>query len=189
MTQDGLTFFGQWTPGKRAALEAVTKARGENDWIFTTGLYRGERFYSARRAGWEPYECQLYVRDGFDRFLLNVANEQRDANGQKPVVIEEGNQEGRYFSPPRFATLKEMGQRLGLNVPGIANIKVWYDATQDFHILAFDVDGSHYEIRYYKVFCATKDNQRKWGQEKHFGFERHVLEQFFIHGNHRRWVV
>ena len=107
--------------------------------------------------------------------------------------IKIGSLAGRerwYQTTQHIDTLKDIAKDIvGRGLPA-TNFKLWYDRDHDFHHLAFDLDGSHYDIRYYKIFGVTKDRCTGFMSEKHFGrYDDHEIVWFFARGAHREWKV
>lgn len=75
--------------------------------------------------------------------------------------------------------------------PAVAatNFRIWYDQQHDFHHLEFDLEGDHYDIRYYKVFAITKNKNTEFLAEKLFNYVTSRVSDFFHRGKHREWVV
>lgn len=193
-TPTGNHYICDWCDDEVFEVEKVLAAKGQDGWRLETGEYEGERYRTARRENW-PYTYAIYVRDGFDRFLRYLREDQRDEKGEKPVTVTLGNQEGPYFPPNSFKMMVEMAHTLSKIVPGIDDVKVWYDAFDDYTKIAFKVDGDSYQIRYYKVFAATKNDKTGWDEErtcdreKNFYIHSYKVENFFRMGKHRNWTV
>jgi hypothetical protein len=110
--------------------------------------------------------------------------------GSKPPLdIKVGNREGLYFSQGLWDRLQDVANELAGKVEGITDWEMWYDASEDFHHLAFRLDGSRYDIRLYKVFCVTKDGARDFLKEKNFARRDWELVDFFAFGRYRDWSV
>lgn len=56
----------------------------------------------------------------------------------------------RHFGPVVFNVLK--------SIEGILYPRIWYDTRSGFNHFAFDLDGSHYDLRYYKSFGVIKNH-------------------------------
>lgn len=74
--------------------------------------------------------------------------------------------------------------------PGLAatGFRLWYDAEYDFHHLAFELEGDHYDVRFYKVFGLTKNLDYDFVRGRTFPYAM-SLASFFHEGRHRTWVV
>lgn len=116
-------------------------------------------------------------------------------SGEGPAPVPDGktwfgNAEGPHMSQTRrdnaiIPLLLEM-RRVA---PGIANVRVFYDRYKDFDHLAFDLDGSHYDIYHYKVFCLIKDGWTGFMSTRNFGYRHWDLVDVFAFGRHRDWKV
>jgi hypothetical protein len=83
--------------------------------------------------------------------------------------ITYGNREGQYFTEWRFDILKDL---LNLIHTGpcpphtetveLAEVKIWYDAREDFHRLSFQARGHLVEVQLYKVLSSKIDGKEHW---------------------------
>ena len=101
------------------------------------------------------------------------------------VSIAFGNKEGS--SELHWNTLTGLAQDLTDVCPEITNLTLWYDKQQDFHHLSFNLDGDHYDIRYYKIFVVTKNDWDTFLNRNLFGRSSFSLIDFFRNGKHREW--
>lgn len=106
-------------------------------------------------------------------------------------VIRMGTLEGRsrlYNSTYHLDELKALAKNLvngRYGRPGIKaeNFYLYYDKGTDFHRLEFDLNGAHYNIRFYKVYAVTKNGIDDFDYCKLFNHHRSVVEDFFLGAN------
>lgn len=87
-----------------------------------------------------------------------------DVNGnvvRKPLKIEEGPKEGRYFTQWRWDELVVLADEIFQTVPAATTWRIWYDPSDDYHRLSFMVGVDYFEIRYYKIFALTKNGDER----------------------------
>jgi hypothetical protein len=185
--QTEIQFHRDWPKELIPRVREAVQGKGD-DWEFVTDFYENERYFIARRKDW-PCETDIYVRDGFERFLKVLKEDERDENGQKKVAIEKGSREGKYYNEWAFGMMEEVALSIGTCIHGVENLKVWYDQIHDYTCLEFDVDGSHYLVRHYKIFSCEKNGVQRYENVRHFGSSKYALIQFFRFGKHRRWEV
>lgn len=136
-----------------------------------------------------------------DRLVLRLVDGQLDwgvvrehENGtvcwqevRKPPEIEFGSRKGTHFSQGRWDKLIGLANELAEEGVAIQNVKIWYDKNEDYHRLAFDVDGDHYDIRYYKAFYIIKNDWPSIWDGKNFAQRDWDIVEFFKSGKHRNW--
>lgn len=106
-------------------------------------------------------------------------------NQQNPQKLNFGPLEGTYFSSSKYrSVVKPLAEQLLSEVEGIANVRLWYNRREDFIYIGFDLDGNHYQIRYYKTYALYKN----YGERKLFGPFSHQVLNFFKAGNHTKMV-
>ncbi len=94
------------------------------------------------------------------------------------VPIQYGNLSGQYFTQWRIDMLEELIDRVvycyrDTPIIEVSDVRIWYDASQDFHRLEFRSGGHVIEVRYYIVFSAKIDGRDGWT-----GCPRYQLGEF-----------
>lgn len=83
------------------------------------------------------------------------------------IPVEYGNMEGQYFTQWRIDLLNELLQTIVFaydETPLVAveDVKIWYDADEDFHRMTFTAAGTLFAVRLYKVFSVTVHGADLW---------------------------
>lgn len=99
------------------------------------------------------------------------------------IPVEYGNLTGQYFTQWRIHRLLDLLQLLVYcysNTPlvEIADVKIWYDADEDFHRMSFSapVTGKVIAVRLYKVLTCEVDGVTTWQ-----GCPRDMVGEFAKH--------
>lgn len=71
----------------------------------------------------------------------------------------------------------------------IKNMRMWYDAYEDFSHIEFDIAKDHYDIRFYKAYRVFKNHQPLLNESHLFGRESHRLVVFFERNEQDYWHV
>jgi hypothetical protein len=83
------------------------------------------------------------------------------------IPVEYGNMEGQYFTQWRIDLLNEFLCTIVFaycDTPLVAveDVKIWYDAAEDFHRMTFTSAGKRFAVQFYKVFSVTVDGADLW---------------------------
>lgn len=83
------------------------------------------------------------------------------------IPVEYGKLEGQYFTQWRIDLLQDLLQLVVYcygNSPLVAveNIRIWYDAKEDFHRMTCEIGGNRVAVRFYKVFSASVSDVDVW---------------------------
>jgi hypothetical protein len=177
-----------WKEFPAELIPQVEEAVKGDDWTFGGGVFEGEQYLHGRRQQWLP-GSEIYVRGDTALFLKFLRECDRNEDGTKDVPIELGSQTGPHYRQWAFDKVVGIAKMIGTVVPGVTDLKVWYDDRHDFTCCSFRVDGSSYSVRHYKVLVATKDGQDDFLKDRRFHTYEHKLIDFFRTGKHRQWIV
>ena len=104
---------------------------------------------------------------------------------QTPQKLSIGPLVGPNFSYQKYrSVVKPLAEQLLSEVEGIANVRLWYNRREDFIYIGFDLDGNHYQIRYYKTYTLYKN----YYQRTSFGSDSHQVLDFLKAGEHTKMV-
>lgn len=83
------------------------------------------------------------------------------------IPVEYGNMEGQYFTQWRIDLLNELLQTVvyaygETPLVAVEDVKIWYDAGEDFHRMTFTSAGKRFEVQFYKVFSVKVDGTDLW---------------------------
>jgi len=83
------------------------------------------------------------------------------------IPIEYGNMEGQYFTQWRIDLLNEFLVTIvygysAVPLVAVEDVKIWYDANEDFHRMTFTSAGKRFAVQFYKVFSVTVDGTDLW---------------------------
>lgn len=97
------------------------------------------------------------------------------------ILIEYGNLEGQYFTHWRIELLEELIDIVVFlynDTPLITvnDVKIWYDAENDFHCLSYVAAENKIKVRFYKVFSSNINGIDKW-----VGCPRYNITEFAKH--------
>jgi hypothetical protein len=104
---------------------------------------------------------------------------------QEGIAVQLHDPEWRWCSAERLD--RAVGRAEFFESLGASEIIVWYDDREDFVRVEFNLEGSHYVVRTYKIHSVEKDGS-DWVYSHGFPQE-HNLFEFFGRGKHREWVA